>query len=42
MFFATNNILWNIPSFRLNVNNILQNIVSPPIMDLNNIMKLGQ
>ena len=34
-------ILWNIPSFGLDVGNILHNIVSPTkLLDLNNVMSM--
>ena len=29
MFNGTDNIMWNIPSFKLNVRNILHNTISP-------------
>ena len=29
VFYGTNNIMWNLPSFKVNVRNILHNIVSP-------------
>ena len=41
MFCRTHYIMWNIPSFRLNVRSILYNNMSIPqniVMDLNNVM----